>query len=278
MSGNVEEWCSDMFGTYPTLPQTNPLGPSGQNHVARGGTYHSNYGTPKMCRVSYRKSYTLTDWPWVGFRLAHPREETQEEKEWFEANQWRDLLLLAMNSNTRSIGWGNTKGQVTGLGAIYYYDKSFYFGGLNNNIFNGNGILMIGRDNYSISNCPDCKVYIGNWSKGLKSGTGACYDETGKLIYYGKFKNDKPVGTYPSTNFAGYTRQYGNAKDPSGDYFYIGEFNRDGKPDGTGFFIRKNGDMVFTTYKNGLREGKGIYIHSNGDIATEKWKNGVLTK
>lgn len=38
MSGNVEEWCQDLFGAYPDREVTNPTGPiTGEHHVFRGG-------------------------------------------------------------------------------------------------------------------------------------------------------------------------------------------------------------------------------------------------
>ncbi len=42
MHGNVDEWCRDWYGTYPTSAQTNPTGPeSGTQKVLRGGKYYS---------------------------------------------------------------------------------------------------------------------------------------------------------------------------------------------------------------------------------------------
>ena len=52
MSGNVREWCSDRYGGYSVLAQTNPQGPStGSSRVFRGGGW--DY-TARVCRVSYR--------------------------------------------------------------------------------------------------------------------------------------------------------------------------------------------------------------------------------
>ena len=70
MSGNVFEWCKDVFGDYSYNPQHNPSGPSsGNTHVGRGGGY--NLGA-KFCRVSGRtpgkSNYKATS---LGLRLAH---------------------------------------------------------------------------------------------------------------------------------------------------------------------------------------------------------------
>ena len=70
MSGNVEEWCSDWFGSYNSAAAVNPKGPSSGNYkVVRGG-YYSSYAT--HCRVTYRENYHSTSSTnyYIGFRLA----------------------------------------------------------------------------------------------------------------------------------------------------------------------------------------------------------------
>ena len=69
MAGNVEEWCSDWKGTYPSEAQTNPQGPSsGSYRVLRGGSWDS---LPQNCRVANRNSLSPdnrnSD---IGFRLS----------------------------------------------------------------------------------------------------------------------------------------------------------------------------------------------------------------
>ena len=52
MSGNVYEWCQDLYGSYSSSSQNNPTGlSSGSSRVLRGG---SCYNDASCCRVSYR--------------------------------------------------------------------------------------------------------------------------------------------------------------------------------------------------------------------------------
>ncbi|MFC1651097.1 formylglycine-generating enzyme family protein [Candidatus Latescibacterota bacterium] len=46
MSGNVFEWCSDRYGSYPSESVNNPTGAlSGSSRVKRGGGFSSYYGS-----------------------------------------------------------------------------------------------------------------------------------------------------------------------------------------------------------------------------------------
>ena len=69
MSGNVYEWCQDLYAGYDYMPQTNPTGPeTGDLRVFRGGGWL--YGATN-CRVSYRDySLPMYTYKFVGLRLA----------------------------------------------------------------------------------------------------------------------------------------------------------------------------------------------------------------
>ena len=56
MTGNVDEWCQDWYGSYVSSPQTNPIGAnSGSKRVSRGGCW---YYTAWICRSSFRDRNT----------------------------------------------------------------------------------------------------------------------------------------------------------------------------------------------------------------------------
>jgi formylglycine-generating enzyme required for sulfatase activity len=70
MSGNVAEWCSDIFDPYYSPgTQIDPVGPStGFGHVIRGGNWGAH---PSECQViSNRMAYSEDRNAHVGFRLV----------------------------------------------------------------------------------------------------------------------------------------------------------------------------------------------------------------
>ena len=68
MSGNVHEFCQDWYGSYISVAQTNPTGPtSGPDHVIRGGGYYSR---AESNRVSYRARGGTYFCGYGGLRLA----------------------------------------------------------------------------------------------------------------------------------------------------------------------------------------------------------------
>ena len=69
MHGNVWEWCSDLYGTYSSTPQTDPKGAtSGKTRVRRGGGWN-DYA--RRCRSAYRDNVSpaYRDYS-IGIRLV----------------------------------------------------------------------------------------------------------------------------------------------------------------------------------------------------------------
>lgn len=75
MSGNVWEWCWDLYGPYSNTDLTNPRGAkSGVSRVIRGGGWR---GPASILRCAVRGTYAPSDrYPNIGFRcvLGQPRK------------------------------------------------------------------------------------------------------------------------------------------------------------------------------------------------------------
>jgi formylglycine-generating enzyme required for sulfatase activity len=69
MSGNIWEWCWDVYGSYSASAQTDPKGPtSGSYRVLRGGSFNLN---DYDCRVANRSmSIFFARGDFIGFRCV----------------------------------------------------------------------------------------------------------------------------------------------------------------------------------------------------------------
>jgi hypothetical protein len=180
----------------------------------------------------------------------------------------RVLIYWAMNSKpTFTFGNGKYKGEegigTDGLGAYYWNSEDFYFGEWKSGERTGYGIYLF----------PNGDVYVGAFLKNQRSGKGTYYDKTGKLVYYGEYKDDYAIETYPSTgNYSSYKFSIFNCEDD----IYIGE-TKDGKRNGKGVYLWKDGNMWYGNWEEGIRDGYGIFVNNDGIIKTGIWKDNKHT-
>ena len=195
-----------------------------------------------------------------------------------EKGEWRNLINKVVTNVTKSYDNGAkykgeySNGSRTGLGMMYWSDsKDSYWGEYYNGDRNGQGIYIAGNNNRHINNCSNCVYFVGAWKSGEKFGQGYCYDQIGKMIYAGDFKDDKPTGTYPNN----YKDEYKfESLDYSDGHKYIGE-TQNGKAHGLGIYFWTDGQAWFGEWREGRRKGSGIHFYYDGSIKTGKWDDNT---
>ena len=164
MSGNVEEWCYDMFGEYEKEPQTNPTGVViGEYHVVRGGSVISNeYG----CRISTRGSGVYTDQN-LGFRLVLGAEYSLPSYAYteYEANGVKFDMVYVDNG---TFYMGNDNGSANEKPAHqvtlseYYIGKTEVTQQLWQAVMGSNPSRYVGEQNpVEEVSWNDCQTFIG---------------------------------------------------------------------------------------------------------------------
>ena len=145
-----------------------------------------------------------------------------------------------------------------GQGTLTLADGSVYTGGFKNDLYEGNGKLVF----------ADGSTYEGGFSGGLYEGHGEIRSAEGKIIYVGEFtKGEKNgTGTYYYENGDSFSGVFENDMRKSGVYTWRSGESIEGEfvgnlPDGTKKMIYT--DTVGTTYKayykNGELSGKERY-------------------
>lgn len=215
-------------------------------------------------------------------RLAEQRRKEaaeREEKARIQARinrDWRDLLNSRIKRVTNLFDNSWYVGQKGRYGYCLYWwksDKDVYFGNYDKGERDGFGMYICSNtDNRHLLNCPNGKVYVGNWNNQKKSGRGSVYDRNGKLIYFGNFILDKPSAKYPmQESWTQYTFETINYK--NGDK-YVGEL-KNGKRHGQGMYIWAEGNSIvwYGQWINDIRDGYGILIYGDGSSFSKgTWK------
>ena len=191
------------------------------------------------------------------------------------ASGWKALLAkMTTNVTTTTEDGGVHIGDLENAGLAVQYSPtgSLYCGGYGYDASTTTVAMFIAGDGYEINNCPGGWVHTGKYKDGEKNGEGMVYDRNGKLIYFGEFKNDKPVGAYPGS-YPQYSIVTFNILDFPDGSVYIGELINN-IFDGLGLYIWADGDAWWGCWEQGKQNGAGIYMHYNGEYETGTWKNG----
>jgi hypothetical protein len=194
---------------------------------------------------------------------------------YLEKGDWRKAISKMMSSGTTTYDNGlykgekSKKGSKTGLGVYFFNtEDESYWGSFLQGESSGRGMYIIAKEGDAyFFECWRCKYYAGSWSYDMKNGLGKCYDNKGKLLYFGNFQNDAPVESFPQSHNDTY--KFECIEYDNGD-IYLGETYKTLK-DGLGIFFKANGDVWYGEWKNGKRNGSGIEYERSGAIKTGNW-------
>lgn len=156
------------------------------------------------------------------------------------------------------------KGKINGSGIFQFKNGDYYIGDFKDKSFHGMAMYIAGSGN-EISNCAGARAFVGHYKEGVKSGKGTCYDESGNVIYSGKFIDDKPAEVYPRPEES--VRFFADLQAP--EFYYIGEFE-EAAPHGFGALFFPGGDFLISRFEDGNRKGTSVYFMDNGNWFSEK--------
>lgn len=174
-------------------------------------------------------------------------------------------ILFGQNNKEDYMGQYNYNGKrKNGFGIERYKNGAVYVGDFVENEISGRGMLISLKK--EISNVDGAYVYVGNWREGKKSGRGVCYDASGKVVYSGKFVNDKPSekSSADSKNRSFVIKDIDNN-------LYLGEMSGDSQ-DGFGLTLSESGEIVYGSMKDGVRHKASAETPGDFRVVTSEGK------
>lgn len=179
-------------------------------------------------------------------------------------------ILFGQNNKEDYMGQYNYNGKRKNVfGIERYKNGAVYIGDFVENEISGRGMLISLKK--EISNVDGAFVYVGSWREGKKSGRGVCYDASGKVVYSGKFVNDKPS----ESSSADSKNRFFVIKDV-GKNLYLGEMSGN-RQDGFGLTLNESGEIVYGSMKNGVRQGIGMVFYSPEVWEVGRWTDGKFS-
>lgn len=144
----------------------------------------------------------------------------------------------------------NTKGEMCGKVILLSSDKSYYEGGIQNNLFEGKGLFIQ----------PDGDYYFGNWKNGKCEGNGELNIQNNSS-YSGGFKDNKKNGKGKE--------EYSDGSTYEGDFV-------DNEKEGNGIYTFPDGSYYRGKFKNSQFNGDGVYCWSDGRQYSGQFKAGQM--
>ena len=156
------------------------------------------------------------------------------------------------------------KGKRNGMGCLKEKNGMIYIGDFSKNLKSGIGMLF-SPDGKSIKNCEGAVVYTGGFKDGKKNGRGCCYASNGDLIYEGTFLDDKPADTFPLSAEEIDINRYFSVFETDNYSIFIGEVSNRTFT-GQGVVILEDGELFYGMMTD--NNPSGVVLHVLPD---EEW-------
>ena len=188
------------------------------------------------------------------------------------ADRWPWLLLTECMEQGAN---GDYKGQTIngwrkGYGMVLQENGSFYVGLFQENATTGTGIIVAPNASF-LQYFDSTAYYVGKVKDGKPHGLGKCYDDYGKLLYRGDFKDGKPISNL-ITDQIGDNHRFVNIDLGDGQYIFT-EVN-DTTLDGQAFICGVDKSLWIGRFRNHTVAGLSVNIARDGEWRSFFVRNG----